>query len=102
MKDKKKLFVKYAYNQFNEHQLFNQLMLTVLNIRANLISDNKQFSKLSAKAQFEICSIVGVIVSQSVRDNMNNNMPLSLPKNIKFRYSVYRNENLDKSKIIDI
>ncbi len=84
-------FEKLIFKHFGQDNNFDRLKHNLLNIRQSMLQRHKDFKLMSIKKQFEYCNTIGVIVIHTQLQNLNENMPLSLPKDKFYKYSIDRN-----------
>jgi hypothetical protein len=93
-------FEKLIFKHLGQDPNFDRLKHNLLNIRESMLKRHKDFKLMSIKKQFEYCNTIGVIVVHTQLQTLNENMPLSLPKDNYYKYSIDR--NFKKIKLINL
>jgi hypothetical protein len=53
-----------------------------------MLNSHPDFKYKSAKKQLDYCVTILLMITQTVRQHVNENMPMAIPKPIEFPYSI--------------
>jgi hypothetical protein len=83
-------FEKLIFKSYGQDKNYDRLRHNILNIRQSMFDRHKCFKSMSLKRQFEYCETIGVIAVHTQLQHMNENRPLTLPEDKRYKYSIDR------------
>ena len=83
-------FEKLIFKSYGQDKSYDRLRHNILNIRQSMFDRHKCFKSMSLKRQFEYCETIGVIAVHTQLQHMNENRPLTLPEDKRYKYSIDR------------
>lgn len=90
---KEQQFNELIWKEYSDSEVFDILNQNMLNVRETMLSSQPDFRKFSVQRQFDYCCTIVIIAAHSVSQHINENMPLSKPKDIVYKYSINRPRN---------
>jgi len=83
-------FEKLIFKSYGQDKNYDRLRHNLLNIRQSLFDRHKCFKSMPLKRQFEYCETIGVIAVHTQLQYMNENRPLTLSEDKRYKYSIDR------------
>lgn len=86
-------FEKLIFDAYGQNKNYDRLKHNMLNVRTSMLSRHADFKRMSLKKQFEYCETIGVIAVHTLLQHMNENRPLTKPKDVYYKQSIDRDWN---------
>lgn len=83
-------FERLIFKSYGQDENYDRLRHNLLNIRQSMLDRHKCFKSMSVKRQYEYCETIGVIAVHTQLQHMNENRPLTLPEDKRYKYSIDR------------
>jgi hypothetical protein len=99
---KTKKFKALIFSKYGQHKSYDDIILNMTNIRENLNNTHIFFINMSAKSQYDLCVTIMLITIQTLSQHINENMPLSLPEDKKYPYSMNRSGKAMQTISLDL
>lgn len=88
---KDEVFESLVWEEFSQHKCFDSMLHTLKTSREIMRESHKVFDKMSVRQQLSMCVTINLMVTDTLRQHMNEHKPLTLPEKKDFKYSLYRN-----------
>lgn len=95
---RQKEFEILIFKEFRQNEIFEKIRSRILNVRETMLNSHNSFGHFSTQRQFDYCVTITMIAISSQRQQQNESIPISRPKDIFFTYSIDRK----REKIVTI